>query len=42
LVFVRQQLWPVAFFAPSQEKADDIEISRSLFERLSETVAYAA
>jgi hypothetical protein len=42
LAFVRQQLWPVAFFATSQEKADVIEIPRSLFARLSETVAYAA
>ncbi|MFP4441256.1 MAG: transposase [Chloroflexaceae bacterium] len=42
LAFVRQQLWPVAFFGTSQEKADVIEIPRSLFERLSETVAYAA
>jgi len=42
LAFVRQQLWPVAFLGTSQEKADVIEIPRSLFERLSETVAYAA
>jgi hypothetical protein len=39
---VRQQLWPVVFFGTSQEKADVIEIPRSLFARLSETVAYAA
>ncbi|MFP4438870.1 MAG: transposase [Chloroflexaceae bacterium] len=42
LAFVRQQLWPVAFFGTSPEKTDVIEIPRSLFERLSETVAYAA
>jgi len=42
LAFVRQQLWPSVFFGTSQEKADVIEIPRSLFARLSETVAYAA
>jgi hypothetical protein len=42
LAFVRQHLWPVALFDTSQEKADVIEIPRSLFDRLSETVAYAA
>jgi hypothetical protein len=42
LAFVRQHLWPFALFDTSQEKTDVIEIPRSLFERLSETVAYAA
>jgi hypothetical protein len=42
LAFVRQKLWPVALFDTSQKKTDVIEIPRSLFERLSETVAYAA
>jgi hypothetical protein len=42
LAFVRQQLWPSVFFGTSQEKADVIEIPRSLFARLAETVAYAA
>lgn len=42
LAFVRQQLWPVAHFRTSQSKPDVVKISRALFERLTDTLAYAA
>ncbi|NDJ34106.1 MAG: hypothetical protein GYB64_05525 [Chloroflexi bacterium] len=42
LAFVRQRLWPTALFDTSPENPDVIQIPRALFERLTETVAYAA
>jgi hypothetical protein len=42
LALVRQQLWPVTLSYLSPNKADMIEIPRTLFERLTQTLAYAA
>ena len=42
LAFVRQQLWPVTLFCMSPAKPDMVEIPRALFERLTETLAFAA
>jgi hypothetical protein len=42
LAFVRQQLWPVAVFSTSPSSDDVIEIPRALFNRLTDTLAFAA
>jgi hypothetical protein len=42
LAFVRQHLWPVTLFATSRTKVEMVEIPRALFERLTETLAFAA
>ena len=42
LAFVRQQLWPVTISYMSPAKPDMVEIPRALFERLTDTLAYAA
>jgi len=42
LAFVRQHLWPVTLSYLSPAKADIIEIPRALFERLTQTLAFAA
>src|SRR5581483_11184892 len=42
LAFVRQQLWPVTLFCMSSAKPDVVEIPRALFERLTDTLAFAA
>jgi hypothetical protein len=38
---MRQQLWPVTLFCMSPAKLDLVEIPRALFERLTETLAFA-
>ena len=42
LAFVRQHLWPVTLSYLSPTKPDMIEIPRALFERLTQTLAFAA
>ena len=42
LAFVRQQLWPVTISYMSSAKPDMVEIPRALFERLTDTLAFAA
>jgi hypothetical protein len=42
LAFVRQQLWPVSISYLSPAQPDLVEIPRSLFHRLTDTLAYAA
>ncbi|MGB8347664.1 MAG: transposase, partial [Ktedonobacteraceae bacterium] len=42
LAFVRQHLWPVTLSYLSPAKPDMIEIPRALFERLTQTLAFAA
>ena len=42
LAFVRQQLWPVTISSLSPPKPDIVEIPRALFERLTDTLAFAA
>jgi hypothetical protein len=42
LALVRQQLWPVTLSYLSPAKPDIVEIPRALFERLTQTLAYAA
>jgi len=42
LAFVRQQLWPVTLFPLSPAKPEMVEIPRALFDRLTETLAFAA
>jgi hypothetical protein len=42
LALVRQQLWPVTLSYLSPAKPDIVEIPRPLFERLTQTLAYAA
>ena len=42
LAFVRQQLWPVTLFCMSPAKPDMVEIPRAVFERLTDTLAFAA
>ena len=42
LAFVRQQLWPVSISWMSGAKGDVVIIPRALFERLTDTLAYAA
>jgi hypothetical protein len=42
LAFVRQLLWPVTVFSTSPSSNDVIEIPRALFDRLTDTLAFAA
>ncbi len=42
LAFVRQQLWPVTVFSTSSAHTDVVELPRTLFDRLTATLAYAA
>jgi DDE superfamily endonuclease len=42
LAFVRQHLWPSAFFSVSSQDADTVQIPRALFDHLVETLAFAA
>ena len=42
LAFVRQLLWPVAVFSTSPSSDEVIEIPRALFDRLTDTLAFAA
>jgi hypothetical protein len=42
LAFVRQHLWPVTLSYLSPAKPDIVEIPRALFERLIQTLAFAA
>jgi hypothetical protein len=42
LAFVRQQLWGVSISYMSPVKPDMVEIPRALFERLTDTLAFAA
>jgi len=42
LALVRQQLWPVSISYISPAKPDMVEIPRVLFERLTDTLAFAA
>lgn len=42
LAFVRKQLWPVTLSFISPAKPDIMEIPRALFERLTESLAFAA
>jgi DDE superfamily endonuclease len=42
LAFVRQQLWPVSISWLSPAKGDVVIIPKALFERLTDTLAYAA
>jgi hypothetical protein len=42
LAFVRRQLWPITLFYLSPAKHDMVEIPRALFERLTNTLAFAA
>jgi hypothetical protein len=42
LAFVRQQLWPVTVFSTSPVSDDIVEIPRALFDRLTDTLAFAA
>jgi len=42
LAFVRQHLWPSAFFSVSSREGDTVQIPRALFDRFVETLAFAA
>jgi hypothetical protein len=42
LAFVRQHLWPSAFFCMSSSEHEVVKIPRALFDRLVETLAYTA
>lgn len=42
LAFVRQSLWPVTVFSTSAATDDVVEIPRALFDRLTNTLAFAA
>ncbi len=42
LAFVRQQLWPVTVFSTSPSSNEVVEIPRALFDRLTDTLAFAA
>jgi hypothetical protein len=42
LAFVRQQLWPVTVFSTSPSADEVVEIPRALFDRLTDTLAFAA
>ena len=42
LASVRQQLWPVTVFSTSSSPDDVVEIPRALFDRLTDTLAFAA
>jgi DDE superfamily endonuclease len=42
LAFVRQHLWPSACFSVSSREGDTVQIPRALFDRLVDTLAFAA
>jgi DDE superfamily endonuclease len=42
LAFVRQHLWPSTFFCMSSSEHDVVKIPRALFDRLVDTLAFAA
>ena len=42
LAFVRQHLWPSAFFSVSSPEGDTVQIPRALFNRFVDTLAFAA
>jgi hypothetical protein len=42
LAFIRQQLWPVTVFSTSPSSDEVVEIPRTLFDRLTDTLAFAA
>lgn len=42
IAMVRRQLWSHCYFSTSEQKTDLIKIPRSLFERLTDAVCYAA
>jgi hypothetical protein len=42
LAFVRQPLWPITVFSTSPSSDEIIEIPRALFDRLTDTLAFAA
>jgi hypothetical protein len=42
LAFVRHSFWPVTVFATSPASDDIVEIPRALFDRLTDTLAFAA
>jgi DDE superfamily endonuclease len=42
LAFVRQHLWPSTFFSVSLQQGDTVQIPRVLFDRLVDTLAFAA
>jgi hypothetical protein len=42
LAFVRPQLWPVSIARMSPEEADMVNIPRSLLDRFTDALAYAA
>jgi hypothetical protein len=42
LAFIRQQLWPGTVFSTSPASDDIVEIPRALFDRLTDTLAFAA
>ena len=42
LAFVRQSFWPVTVFSTSPSADDIVEIPRALFDRLTDTLAFAA
>jgi hypothetical protein len=42
LAFVRQQLWPVTVSSTSPSSNEVVEIPRALFDRLTDTLAFAA
>jgi hypothetical protein len=42
LAFVRQLLWPVTVFSTSPSSDEVLEIPRALFDRLTDTLAFAA
>jgi hypothetical protein len=42
IALVRRELWSACYFSPSEVSPEVVEIPRSLFERLTDTVCYAA
>jgi hypothetical protein len=42
LAFVRRRLWPVTVFSTSPSSDEVIEIPRALFDRLTDSLAFAA
>jgi hypothetical protein len=42
LAAVRRELWPITLFAPSPDAPDMVHIPRVVFERLTDTLAFAA
>ncbi len=42
LAFVRQHLWPSAFFSVSSKEGDTVQIPRALFDHFVDTLSFAA